>query len=38
MQACGLKGSQPQPRDADTVMAETAVDLDRVPARPSAAA
>jgi 2-polyprenyl-6-methoxyphenol hydroxylase-like FAD-dependent oxidoreductase len=31
MQACGLQGSEPQPRDADAVMAETAVDLDRVP-------
>lgn len=30
MQACGLQGSEPQPRDAQAVMAETAVDLDRV--------
>jgi 2-polyprenyl-6-methoxyphenol hydroxylase-like FAD-dependent oxidoreductase len=38
MQACGLQGGEPQPRDADAVMAETAVDPDRLPMPRSAAA
>jgi 2-polyprenyl-6-methoxyphenol hydroxylase-like FAD-dependent oxidoreductase len=37
MQACGLQGGEPQPRDADRVMAQTAVDLERAPAVPAAA-
>jgi 2-polyprenyl-6-methoxyphenol hydroxylase-like FAD-dependent oxidoreductase len=32
MQSCGVAGVEPQPRDADTVMAETAVDPERIPA------
>ncbi len=38
MQSCGQQGQAAQSRDAATVMAETAIDLDRLPPEPHPAA